>query len=318
MAEQKMPPPPVQWQDYAQDWARSMRARNLSPNTVRIYLGALNRLADRVLERRGEIDITAVGRADIEDWSANRHPQVAPATVSNEWRGLQQLFKWLMDEEEISDPFARLSAPLVPEQPVGLLSDAQLSALLATCASRDFVDRRDTAIIRLLIDTGGRLDEIAQVPYPDGVDQDAQLLHVIGKGRRGRALPYNARAADALGRYLRARRAELAKRTKKPRPPGDADWLWLATKNRGRLLGNGIKIMLRKRGLAAVPPIKGLHAHRFRHTMSHDWLANGGGEVDLMRINGWKSPAMLRRYGASAADERARDAHQRMKRGDRI
>jgi integrase/recombinase XerC len=94
--------------------------------------------------------------------------------------------------------------------------------------------------------------------------------------------------------------------------------LWLADKNRPPMTDNGIKLRLRRRGRALTAPILNLHAHQFRHTAAHEWLANDGGESDLMPLMGWRSPQMLRRYGASLADQRAREAHRRAGLGDQI
>jgi integrase/recombinase XerC len=56
--------------------------------------------------------------------------------------------------------------------------------------------------------------------------------------------------------------------------------------------------MLHRRGDQAGLP--GLYPHQLRHTFAHEWLAQGGGETDLMRLAGWKVPRdapALRRLG---------------------
>jgi hypothetical protein len=50
----------------------------------------------------------------------------------------------------------------------------------------------------------------------------------------------------------------------------------------------------------------------FRHHFSHTWLDRGGPEGDLMELNGWTSPQMVRRYGASARSARARRTYDRV------
>jgi hypothetical protein len=68
------------------------------------------------------------------------------------------------------------------------------------------------------------------------------------------------------------------------------------------MTANGIYQLSVRRGRQA-----GVDAwtHRFRHHFSHTWLDRGGAEGG-MELNGWSSPQMLRRYGASARSARAR------------
>jgi integrase/recombinase XerC len=102
-------------------------------------------------------------------------------------------------------PMANVRPPKVPEPRTEMLTPDQLRALLAHCSGRDFVSRCDTAVILLFADTGTRLSELANLTTED-VDLRGRVAYVVGKGRRPRTVPFGARTAQALDRYLRLRR----------------------------------------------------------------------------------------------------------------
>jgi site-specific recombinase XerD len=126
------------------------------------------------------------------------------------------------------------------------------------------------------------------------VDLERREITVTGKGGRTRVVKISYYAARAIDRYLRVRARHAQ---------AHRGGLWLGVKNRGPMTASGIYQVIARRGRQAGVAVYPL---RFRHHFSHTWLDRGGAEGDLMELNGWSSPQMLRRYGASARSARAR------------
>lgn len=325
--------------DLIPSWKLALEGEKLAPGTITSYLHSA-RLLIEYLDKHdmpGQLDkiranhIRAFLSARLHGcWLDERRTQPCPCGETRarsagdghkHFRNLRVLFNWLVAEEELTgpSPMATVAAPTVVIQPVEPLTEEELRLMLKTCSGTSFIDRRDTAIMRILLDNGMRGSGLAGLRYhPDDpeltdVFLSQHVLRIRLKGGRMHMAPIGRKTAAAIDRYIRARARHAH---------ADSPWLWLPERGRTaaggdrRLTKTGILQMLKRRAKEAGIP--GVYTHRFRTTMATSFLDAGGDPLDLMRVGGWNSLAMVQRYTAATAERRAREAHARLSPSDRI
>ncbi|MER6128101.1 site-specific integrase [Streptomyces sp. NPDC001795] len=229
--------------------------------------------------------------------------------VNTAQRNLRALFKYLEEEYEVTNPYRDPKLQRYATPPMGkpkTLSTEFVADMLKATGNgraRDFETVRDHAIIRVLTE-GLRAEELLNLRVQD-LDLAGHTLVVLPlkmdrNSLDGRVIPIQPKTVKALTRYLRAREQHAQ---------GDnTPFLWLGTRSRKPMVYMSVYRMVKKRAKEADYDPAAVSPHSFCHTWADDLKAAGVPGEHIMAVRGWKSPAMLRRYGADMASKRAVDA----------
>jgi hypothetical protein len=284
-----------------------LAAEGKAAKTVRMYTEAVQWFAAaHLIPQTSRARWEQVSGQDIQRWMVWLLSRYSDSYASNQYRALQQFFKWWAAEEDLPDPMARLRPPKVTEKLIPVFTSGELSKLEKACAGRSFAQRRDLAVIAVFKATGMRLSELAGILYDpedtqrSDVDLWQREITVRGQGRQGTDRP------------------DQPPDRRHPRPlypgPGPArSGVPTAVVAGGQQPGPDDGQRHLPDDCPPRPPEWGGRSPApVRRHFSHTWLDRGGAEGDLMELNGWTSPQMLRRYGASACSTRAHRSYDRI------
>lgn len=170
-------------------------------------------------------------------------------TIDNIRRVLSSFFSWLEDEDYIiKSPVRRIhkikTAVIVKE----VLTDENLEKLRDKCENI-----RDLSLIELLISTGMRVGELANLNISSLNFEDRSCI-VLGKGNKEREVYFDAKTKLHLKEYISKRKDS-----------NDALFVSMRQPHQ-RLTISGIELIIRTLGINS--NINKVHPHKFRRTLA--------------------------------------------------
>lgn len=244
------------------------------PNTVKCYMGIINRFADFIKEKK----IENIGLDDIIKFSKSR--AVSDTTIQLEMRVLRQLFLYL---EKINK-----EAPFDPELiPIQNNVESKSYKPVTEQEFKDMLDRadqdeyrfaiRNKLIMRLLYDTGVRVSELVRLEVSD-LDMDNQSGRIVCKKNNSpKPLVWSDNTQELIEQYMPLR-DRIAKDT-------DVLILSFSPQNKGesvskRTIENVVK---KYRSHDDIVP------HSFRHSLGVRCAEKGYNMNTIKKIMGHKS-----------------------------
>ena len=271
-----------------------MKRRNFSPHTVKNYLNTLKHFVLWL-----DIPVEEVDRHKISayiDHLLDR--RLAPKTINCHLGSIRGFYNYLVDEEEypLTNPVnngksLRVSKPL-PKH----LKDEEVALLFSAMKCC-----RDRAIFMLMLRSGLRVEEVANLTL-DSIDyRHSRLLVHNGKGGKGRAVYISNDASEALAEYLRIRRPLTKKKN-----------IFLVEK--GRCRGTPISVRGIQKRIEHYAKECGLEVscHQLRHTMATQLLNADADLVTIQDLLGHARIKTTQRYCRVSNLKVQKDYHKAM------
>lgn len=279
--------------------------RGFSSNTVKAYVADV---AD-LLEYAATIGVSSPSDLNLDtlrQWLFQlSEGGLEKSSLARKSASARSFTAWLLKSSLIeTDPGLRLRIPKASRalpKVVSRESLAEIFARLNEATAENEPERlRDLLAVELLYAGGIRVSELAGLNVGD-LDRSRNLMTVLGKGAKQRAVPYGQPAADALERWLQHGRPALAANAS----AGEQALLLSA---KGRRLGVRQIYELVAGLIAATPSGKG-GPHALRHSAATHLLDGGADLRAVQELLGHSSLSTTQIY-THVSIERLKQGYQ--------
>ncbi|WP_245667770.1 tyrosine recombinase XerC [Actinomadura macra] len=283
------------------EFGRHLRAeRDVSPHTLRAYLGDLNDLCAYAgsvgLVEPRELDVSL-----LRAWLARQHALGrSRATLARRTAAVRTFTRHLHRRGLLaSDPGLLLGTPKRTRDLPGVLTQNDAARLLDDLDAQGPMGLRDLAVLEVLYGTGVRVSELCGLDIDD-LDTSRRTVRVVGKGDRERTVPVGDPAVRAVQDWLRAGRPALANGESGPA-------LFLGARG-GRLHATSARRIVHAR-IAEVGEVPDLSPHGLRHSAATHLLEGGADLRSVQEILGHASLQTTQLYTHVSA-ERLKQVHR--------
>lgn len=266
--------------DAHQQFVGHLKGRSRASATILAYGKDIEQLVT-YLNEKGKENVEDVRTEDLQEFMNSLQKEGYTAkSISRKTNSTKTFFKFLKVSGMVSDnPANAVEHPKFENKPPRILSKLEYRALRDAARG----DLRIFAIIELLLQTGIRIGELANLRVEDlKLDEESPVLEVMpNEGSVARTIPLNRPGVEAVKKYLEIRPATSSKA------------LFVTKTGRALLVRNIRTAIDRYFRLAGIKEAK---VNDLRHTWVAHHLASGTSLVLISRLAGHKRVSTTERY----------------------
>lgn len=267
------------------DFLRSIAERNVSPHTLKAYRGDLEKFSCYV----GSHQASTLDHIAIRQFLSKLYQDgLGKTSVARTLAAVRSLYRWLAQEGRVAhNPAALVTSPKLPRHLPRVPTIEEVHGMLEGQTAAAAFPERDRLIVELLYGCGIRNSELVGIDLED-VRARQQTILIRGKGKKERYVPFGEAAAQALARYLAARRQVLV-------TSGKSTMALLINGRGGRLTTRSVARITKALAVASGLPAE-IHPHTLRHAFGTHMLEEGADLRAIQEMLGHARLATTERY----------------------